>query len=180
MIDAKVGEFYKVPCLHMAVPFYGSHWVPVIGPKHKDEDLRFHWEHFHIDWRFASRRMLYGSMSPTLQSPHGTVISNNGPRFTGEITGEPELKRRKCRRSMPDWPASPKTIFQDFEAMQRKRCDRLKDGHTCPHRGIDLRPFERPDGTAICPGHGLHWDLRTGLLLARHQPKTNPQHQGTP
>ena len=33
----------------------------------------------------------------------------------------------------------------------------------------DALAFEQADGTAVCPGHGLRWDLRTGLLLTRHE-----------
>ena len=107
-----------------------------------------------------------------IRSPHGKVISSDNPDKWGaqQLTGVPDLKRRLCRRQMPDFPASLRPIWAAMEAAQRKRCDRLKDGHTCPHRGIDLRPFEQADGTAICPGHGLRWDMRTGLLLARHEP----------
>ena len=170
MIDAKVGQYYKVPCLRMQLWFCGEEFVPVLGPKHTDIELGVDWEHMHIDWRFASNRMFQASSLGITGSPHGRVISNDGPAFGPHgIRRDPVFRRRLCRRVMPDFPVLPKPPWAAMEAAQRQRCDKLKDGHTCPHRGIDLRPFARPDGTAICPGHGLHWDLRTGLLLDRHQ-----------
>lgn len=57
-----------------------------------------------------------------------------------------------------------------LELAQAFICNRLKPGNVCPHRGIDLTPFARPDGTAICPGHGLRWNLATGELMPRHAP----------
>lgn len=169
-IAGVVGVFYRVPCVRVPFGFYGLKWVPVIGPKHRDLDLNVDWEHWHVDWRFVPESTLRQAGSLILDgSPHGKVISNDSPTF-GEhsLHGQPEMKRRLCRRVMPDFPARPRPAWAAMEQAQRARCDRLKDGHTCPHRGIDLRPFAKADGTAICPGHGLRWDLRTGELLARH------------
>jgi hypothetical protein len=170
VIEGKVGQFYQVPCLVVAMPFYGETVIPVIGPKHSDPELGATWDHYHIDWRFVPWRMLRAATSKIFGSPHGRVISNDSKSLgiNGSISGNPVMRSRKCKRLMPEFPSYPKSSFTVFERAQRVRCDKLKDGHTCPHRGIDLRPFERADGTAICPGHGLHWDLRTGALLRRH------------
>jgi len=174
---AVIGKFYRVPCvlLPQSRPFYGGmHFVPVIGPKHSDEELGVDWEHFHVDWRFVPLRSLLAASEFSAQcTPQGKVISSDHEdTFTHALSGKTVLKLRQCRRAMPDFPQSlgPKWAF--MESQQRKRCDKLKDGHICPHRGIDLRPFVKPDGTAICPGHGLHWDLKTGLLLSRHGAST--------
>jgi hypothetical protein len=173
VIEGKVGHFYQVPCLVIGEPFHGETVIPVIGLKHRDPDLRVLWEHYHIDWRFVSKRFLVDATTPKFGSPHGAVISKDGPLDAPQgIQSTPVMKRRKCKRVMPEFPAYPNSKFVALERGQRARCDKLKDGHTCPHRGIDLRPFERDDGTAICPGHGLHWDLRTGALLRRHELQT--------
>lgn len=166
----KVGALYAVPCVRVPLGFYGLIWVPVLGPKHRDLELGVDWEHWHVDWRFVPDSTLFHASTGWRKSPHGKVVSNDNPDRRGEhqLTGTPKLKRRLCRRQMPEFPASPRPVWADMEAAQRKRCDRLKDGHTCPHRGIDLRPFVGEDGTAICPLHGLRWDLRTGAMVARH------------
>ena len=168
---ASIGTFYLVPCVLVPSGFYGLKWVPVIGPKHRDLELNVNWDHWHVDWRFVPESTLRHASAGLIASPHGKVVSNDNPDRWGEhtLTGNTDLKRRMCRREMPDFPAAPRPLWAAMETAQRARCDRLKDGHTCPHRGIDLRPFEKEDGTAVCPGHGLRWDLRTGLLLARHE-----------
>ena len=174
---AEVGAFYSVPCVRVPFGFYGMKWAPVIGPKHRDVELGVDWEHWHVDWRFVPDATLHQAIAySTIQSPHGKVVSNDNPERWGEqkLTGPSVLKRHLCLREMPDFPAAPKPEWAAMEVAQRARCDKLKDGHTCPHRGIDLRPFEKEDGTAVCPGHGLRWDLRTGLLLARHKTPNVP------
>ena len=40
-----VGSLYRVPCVKVPHGFYGLHWVPVIGPKHRDLELNVTWEH---------------------------------------------------------------------------------------------------------------------------------------
>jgi len=80
---------------------------------------------------------------------------------------KPELKRRKCLREMPDFPPTPDHRWPILELHQSRTCNKLKPGNVCPHRGTDLTPFEKPDGTAICPGHGLRWNLKTGELMPR-------------
>jgi hypothetical protein len=165
-----VGAFYLVPCIFVPFGFYGIKWVPVIGTEHRDAELGADWDHWHVDWRFVPDKTLRQAESPLVNnSPHGKVISNtSADRGRHELTRAPELKRRLCRRTMPEHPAKPRPAWAAMEEGQRSRCNKLKDGHICPHRGIDLRPFAKEDGTAICPGHGLHWNLRTGELLARH------------
>lgn len=171
-IMAEIGKYYKVPCPHIPQSYCGSTWVPVLGPKHSDLEINFTQQHFHIDWRFATERLIFGR-----QFPHAQVITCNGEvgNFAMEIYGEPVLKRRKCRRGMPDFPSietcakqRARNFFVQFENAKIAECAKLIDGHTCPHKGIDLRPFEKPDGTAICPGHGLKFNMRTGEIMPHH------------
>lgn len=175
---AVIGRFYVVPCIYV-IPEnrpYGSPtdgFIPTIGPKHEDADiLAFPHEHYHIDWRFVPAAMVE-SASQWIGKPHGIVITNTHGGH--KVQGQLEMKRRKCRREMPDFPAQPPSRSEGagrkwvlLEEMQSRVCNRLKPGNICPHRGIDLTPFVKPDGTVICPGHGLRWDTKTGNLLAHH------------
>lgn len=171
-----VRQFYRVTCLFVApearvhwMPADG--WVPVLGPRHEDQEhLNFPYEHFHVDWRFTP--ILPNDM---IVAPHGRVVTCthhvNGKRA---LEGSPVLKRRMCRRVMPDFPSQPGSRYsgpdERWPNLERANaCKRLKPGGICPHRGIDLRPFAKEDGTAICPGHGLRWDLATGLPIRHHQ-----------
>jgi len=185
-IVAKVGRTYPVPCLFI-VPEYRTKWipedgwVPVIGPKHRDpEHLEFRVDHYHVDWRFVPAKSYRVARNVSaLKAPHPLVITAD--REFQRVVGEPEVRRIRCRREMPDFPALVNdgsqqadwhrlTVrrFARLEIAQAFTCNKLKPGNVCPHRGIDLTPFEQPDGTAICPGHGLRWNLRTGELMPRH------------
>jgi hypothetical protein len=170
VIAAEVGRFYMVPHIFVPGGFYGStRWVPVLGEKHRDkEHINFEWEHWHVDWRFAPAEMFARCTITATGQPHGKVISNDSYPYNGtpKLTGSPVMRRSKCKREMPDFPARPKAAWASLEKAYAGCV--LKDGHICPHRGIDLRPFAKPDGTVICPGHGLRWDMRTGWQLPHH------------
>lgn len=168
---ATVGRFYNVPCIFVPLGFYESEqWIPILGPKHIDaEHIKFHHEHWHVDWRFVDGATFDRCSRFFSGKPHGRVITNDGETYAGKVslTRLPVMKRRKCKRAMPDFPALPN--LRPWVALERayEGCT-LKDNHICPHRGIDLRPFAKADGTAVCPGHGLRWDLTTGRQLPHH------------
>lgn len=181
-VPCVVGRMYLVPCMKVsrcAAAYFAppDGWLPVLGPKHQDaEHLEFPWEHFHIDWRFIGDDEFAYACAPH-GVPHSTVLTNDqGQR--GKLIGSPVLKARKCRRLMPEFPQVEKVNFTRpgvsaqlwarLEIAQAFTCNKLKTGNICPHRGIDLTPFAQPDGTAVCPGHGLRWNLKTGELLPRH------------
>jgi hypothetical protein len=67
---------------------------------------------------------------------------------------------------MPDWP-----FIKSFVKLAEPLCKdkRLDLGcMKCPHRGTDLRNLPpRPDGTVMCPAHGLVFSLATGELVPR-------------
>jgi hypothetical protein len=168
-VACEVGRMYLVPCMHTSLSgSFLPEWVPVIGPRHTDEEhLKFPHEHYHIDWRFVSDATYQSALGEVSGVVHGTVLTNTHGKH--RVEGCAVLKRRMCKRLMPDHPARPRENWVALELAQRSTCNRLKPGNICPHRGIDLTPFAKPDGTAICPGHGLKWNLRTGELLSHHE-----------
>jgi len=179
----EVGRMYLVPCMFVPavaradwVPHDG--WVPVLGPRHNDaEHLEFPHEHYHIDWRFVPNKNYTAVITNWHGTPLNNVLSNtNANRWQeARLDGAPQLKRRLCRRSMPEFPslaqpAAKHASRSRWQSLERAHaCSRPKPGNICPHRGIDLTPFAKPDGTAICPGHGLKWNLHTGELLSHHE-----------
>lgn len=177
-IVTEVGKVYNVPCMYTKcrgsfIPNDG--WVPVLGPKHEDaEHLNFPDPHYHVDWRFIPAQQYRQTLSGRPSgSTLGTVLTNTEGYYPGTVEtellrGTPVLKRRLCKRAMPIFPARPNIDWARLERAQAFVCNKLKPGNICPHRGIDLTPFIEPDGTAICPGHGLRWDTKTGDMLPRH------------
>lgn len=181
-----VGKFYMVPCMKVALSarsfwMEANGWVPVLGPKHEDaEHLGFPYPHFHIDWRFVSaacfKRAVRGKQESRVLAK--VLTNTTGDSFDHQIVGQPELRRIKCKREMPVFPQAH-SIGQKggldhgwrwihMERAQAFTCNKLKPGNICPHRGIDLTSFIKPDGTVICPGHGLKWNTVTGELMPRH------------
>lgn len=182
-----VGEFYLVPCIKVEPRAKTSWmdrngWVPVLGPKHRDaEHLEFDVEHIHVDWRFIGSEGYRRALAIRI-SALGTVLSNDGAQpWEHCVRRQPELRRIKCKREMPTFPDSsvlgtagtatsatpPRVRWARLERAQAVVCNKLKPGNICPHRGIALDQFALPDGTAICPGHGLRWNLATGELMPR-------------
>lgn len=162
-VDSPVmGKSYWVPCV-FAEKWYDQKnvWIPVLGPLHEDaEIIKFPEEHWHIDWRFVSQRLW-----KKVRVPAGTVIS---AKFT---TLKVEMKRRKCLREEPYYPAlgsrrcsgsGRPTWGEELEqkhAAARVKCLR------CPHRNLPLDPASVDvNGLVQCRGHGLRWHLRTGKL----------------
>lgn len=181
---AEVGKFYMVPCVKVRPGartswIASTGWVPVLGMKHRDaEHLDFPHEHYHVDWRFVGDKQYAAVLRKPSGLPHGSVLTDTEGDFRNPSIRQPVVMRRlKCRRDMPDFPEVRKIVagmeyhgdsgakWERLERAQAIVCNKLKPGNICPHRGIDLTPFVKPDGTVICPGHGLRWDTHTGDLL---------------
>lgn len=181
---AEIGKWYLVPCIKvdasaLTIWMDVNGWVPVLGPKHRDiEHLEFDFEHWHIDWRFVGHRAYKYAAGKISGSPLSRVLTNDGAGEYRTLNRSPELRRIKCKRDMPTFPQVRKFATPDpwvrlssgvkwprLERAQAITCNKLKPGNICPHRGIDLTPFVKPDGTVTCPGHGLRWDTNTGDLL---------------
>jgi len=176
-----IGQFYMVPCMY-AQPsarsrwMDASGWVPVLGPKHEDaEHLDFEFQHYHIDWRFVGHPAFRIASRGKHWSPLRHVMTNSGgDLWHHKLEGAPVLRRIKCKREMPEFPhnaslgSKANIHWARMERAQAFTCNKLKPGNICPHRGIDLTPFIKADGTVICPGHGLKWNTVTGEMMPRH------------
>lgn len=162
-----VGRFYMVEAVRV-IDWHGFHgiWLPIIGPKHEDADvIGFDAVHWHVDWRFASQRVVDRILSiPTSRgtsSVYAWPVSDPDGWNRKAIDQGPELRRMKCKR---EWPAMP------WEKLNRAwlpklaakyACARLKNGK-CPHRGIPVSEMKREGDILICPAHALKWSAITG------------------
>lgn len=157
-----VGRYYLVPCVYgrTDISEYHQDWHPVLLPLHSDPELGEapavpHW---HLDRRFTPVH-LGGESERSNRDSAGQVVRQ-------DEHGPIEWRKRRCVRQMPDWPLE-KNFAKRLEALCQEA--RLKPGcMKCPHRGTDLRNLpQRPDGTVMCPSHGLVWNLTTGELVPR-------------
>ena len=110
--DYEVGKLYRVPCLRATKDnSYGSRgWVPIIGPEHADaEFLNFPYMHWHIDWRFAADSVFKKTTVRDESYCYAAVTERwayGRPEYNHPmVTGEPVMRRMKCRRV---WPAYPR------------------------------------------------------------------------
>lgn len=182
ILNPIVGKFYKVRCARIKA---GSDrhpmadrdgWVPILGPEHHDREIiGFQGMHFHVDARFLSDGVMVMCVrggrndGDVLAQPLSTYSDGMGHRGqpTKPLAIEFATRRRRCHREMPEFPNADYVSFGRL-LEEGYACTKLKPGLVCPHRGIDLRPFVKPDGTAICPGHGLKWNTHTGDLIRRY------------
>lgn len=109
-----------------------------------------------------------GRMRQHLRDVGPATVAERQPAVVARISGTPKLKLRKMRREMPIWPVIDGEDGRWLALESAYANCRLKPGNVCPHRGIDLTPFEDADGIAVCPGHGLKWNLRTGEPVPYH------------
>lgn len=172
-----VGKFYRVPC----VKAHGSQWdrifrrewIPVMGPEHRDAEIvQFPHSHWHVDWRFASERVLRRAVKANFSrqgGPFNYVLQrygicggteDHGAPFV--TTGDVVMRRVKCRRPMPDYPRKAAFWMTKLEDAFAQAC--MKN-MVCPHRGMPLEGCERDGDVVICPGHGLRWNVKTGALV---------------
>lgn len=183
----EVGRFYMVPCVRLIVenpiqqhPAAGKDgWIPVIGPEHHDREvIGFQPVHIHIDVRFVCADVLrrYGAGfvlnganaaqrlmgHPVSTFSDGIGIAGHPRQYDQRL--ERKARRLMCKREMPNFPGGS---WGPALTRQHAGC-KLKPGNICPHRGIDLTPFVKDDGTVTCPGHGLRWDTKTGESLPYH------------
>jgi hypothetical protein len=166
-VKYEVGKFYDVPCVRTLCAVWGSEpglWLPIFGGLHEDADIiGFQWQHWHIDWRFASNKFMERA---SYKWEHRYDKS-----FFARVVRERDLadgitiKRRKCLRQMPDFPSQVEWML---ELEKEYRNHVLSDCLKCPHRGANLSAMV-PDenGLVVCPMHGLRWNVKSRTLFPR-------------
>ena len=176
------GVRYRVPMVRIDRADLPPGWWPVTGPQHEDsEHILFPNQHWHPDLRFLTNGQviclteLYGSFklgdlyeerTEGAHKAHSHVILAQYVR--GFV-----VRPRLCRRLQPVYPRF-RIGFSWLPALEAAYKDReLKDCRRCPHRGVPLGSLPRDDqGRAVCPAHGLRWNLTTGRL----SPMTDREH----
>lgn len=159
-----VGQYYMVPCVRMRHQWLHSlhmkGWVPVSGPSHEDADyIGFPDEHWHFDIRFIR----------TTTWTFGEVARCNA------VEMGPMLRKKKCIRSMPDYPTFEIPWMPKLESAYS---DKKMKCMTCPHRGLPLNGLPVVNGIVTCPGHGLRWNVSDGSLVPRNLPSASAEKAG--
>jgi hypothetical protein len=163
----QVGKFYLVACVlneHLG-------WLPVVGNWHEDSDIGINVYHYHYDVRFFTERYMNrdGKSAMTRIATEAANVFVKGTDADKNNPPKVVYKRRMMRREMPDFPdkdysfKKPKLLI----ILEEKFKDVKMICMTCPHRGMRLKGLPTKDGTVVCNGHGLKWDLATGKVIPR-------------
>lgn len=174
----EVGKFYDVQCVYARL-HSDIAWWPVLGEAHRDSEIiGFDPLHYHVDWRFVSRRLHQRLVEFTLR---GAIEEYAVPlmlmpdpgwrvRRIEECFGE--LKHRhmrlKCKRQFSPYPHGRAPWMARMSEHHAGSC--LKR-NVCPHRGYDLSREPVVDGIVTCPLHGLRFNVDTGACV-QHPPSS--------
>ena len=169
----KMGEQYAIPCVRAEGLDWIAQveWLPIIGPLHDDvEFLNFATEHYHIDFRFLEP-ILFDRVSNRYASDGqdsqllGLVVGQN------QVIEGPTQQMLTFYRPMPVYPIRSRAgeILPYFCALEDAFAEWVIDPTlpVCPHRGLPLDGLADENGIAICSGHGLAWDMKTGKSVRR-------------
>jgi hypothetical protein len=165
--NPEIGKFYLVPCVRADRKRNRKRdFWPIIGPWHEDADIGVAEHHFHYDVRFYTKNEYHSPYSAAELSlgdiqPRNFQTAMHPP--AAEFTPLPIVyKRLKMQRQMPEFPRDLAGFIPSLErkfAKVRLKC------MTCPHRGMSLKGLPvAADGTVVCNGHGLKWNVRTKKL----------------
>lgn len=177
----EVGRFYMVPCAramarnamgrwvpmqnHRLARTASGGWLPVIGEVHEDREvIGFEPDHIHIDVRFVS----LGPADPVeaMARPLTGLDFWSVQAQVRRTRFEFSRRRMLCKRPGQLFPKAP---WLPKLEQAHVGCRLSADG-LCPHRGIPVAAgHQLPDGSMVCPGHGLRWG-QDGLLLRRRKP----------
>lgn len=127
---------------------------PVIGPRHKDEDLGVNISHYHIDHRFVAEA--------EFKRDDNTVVNES-------CDAPVRYKLWRCLQAcvvLSNVRVAGKGVDSFYQSFAGKRCEgSQRAGWTCPHRGVWLGSQPAIGGVITCQGHGLRIDARTGRVL---------------
>lgn len=147
-----VGKFYLVEC-----GYYRGEWRPLIGAPHDDKEyIGLALKHYHEDVRFSAGLAAYNALAYVIDT---TLVYKT------------ELKRRKCRRRMPDQRAAKghkNSEFNWLDKMELAFVGRKVLCGKCPHKGMPLESLPQDEnGRVICNGHGLAVCMKKGEVVER-------------
>lgn len=162
-----IGKRYRVPIVRGYINWKWAEW-PVLGPKHEDRDyIGFEPEHYHLDARFLSNRLLR-VVEDTRRGENGVfAIVIHDDDWAREAKKEPPMvhlgyKWRECRRHWPEYPRQLRWVAELSKAYSDHK---LTKAMICPHRGASLAGLELKAGCVTCPLHGLMWNVATGRCV---------------
>lgn len=147
----KIGNTYKVPCA--VFNYAGRHYVlPVYDHIHDDAENGQNYPHYHVDFRFVSRKHYGFNTSPKNWPPMRVNLDRSDMmQFIG-------IRYRYRRFHRHEHEGTTGTVLIGMSKLDWSKVEEMK----CPHRGYDLTNLI-PDcnGVVTCPLHGIKVKLKT-------------------
>lgn len=159
----EVGKYYMVNHAKM-VDRYGesektTHYVPIIGIYHKDEQFGVKFPHYHVDGRFISKNKYLPSATIDENGKTNNIVSNDDTIGAWKISEIVNLKVRCFRLTTGINPPDNAVKYWDWYTKQiGKSCA----GKRCPHLGTLMH---EKDGVLVCPLHNLIGNLETEKIM---------------
>ena len=165
----EVGRFYQVPCVRAVwlKMSFKPQWWPVLGPAHTDaEIIKFPYHHFHVDYRFLTKRQRQHADAHRVSSLNHTVfaypitVSSVWPEGVTEEEFMARPERRELARGLIKGGVLPKMPPMDptWYRTRRKRCSGEYPAY--PPTTTWLRELEeaykdsRLSESMVCPHRG--------------------------
>lgn len=155
------GKYYRVPTVQAFWREKWGIWV-IHGPWHEDADvIGFRDHHYHLHPQFNKSIHVWLMFAYPLHNyPEDSSVKQ--AKGTSLEVGPVVMRRRKCVREMPAYPARPPWLPRLKQAMRDRQLRMNPHTRICPHRGADLSHVPERDGCVQCPLHGLTWSIETG------------------
>lgn len=154
-----IGRYYLVDTV------FNSVWharIPIFGPLHEDaEFLDFPSPHWHIDWRFVSRAFWSMQVARRVEQNERFVYGVVTSMSNGD---DVRTSRLRMKREWPEYPPTEQIPWQN--KLEKAFATRILPAcRTCPHKGMSLVHVMPARGIITCPGHGLRWAEKTGVMV---------------
>lgn len=188
--NVELGKYYLVSCvLAPRGTFYAAptkdEFIPINSHLHEDKKvIGVDFKHWHIDWRFVSKRMWDAKIKGGENNWNQTQASSEGKlevKLVVVLSGTQKgisvsrnvsdetiyYKKRKCIRpySAPlfyehDIHRMPKGWPQELsKVFCNSKLKKVGDSLICPHKGTHIdKNCKDTNGNYVCPSHLLRFD----------------------
>ncbi len=171
-----IGKYYLVDSVILKKTKFGKGVIipqtlmPIHGPMHNDPEIRFNYEHYHIDWRFVEEKIYKKFMRITSYTMpwqwvlHSDILKRLTITNSNGTFKEYKVAKKvwKCKRQFGTY-SKPKWLRE----LEEKYKDSVMKNFICPHKGLLCNNINPVNGVVICRGHGLAWDVNSGRLVPR-------------
>lgn len=185
--NVEVGKSSLVPHVIARMGFLRKEmYVPISSYLHNDKKhIKFPYDHYHIDWRFATKSVIsssiYSRLPHTKQAAEVIIFDQEYTNDSSHCAVSDKIfyRRVKCRRlylaaeffDSPSFDVLKKHQDHFVFTLPETFCNaklKVDNGRLiCPHKGVEI-PKDCTDshGNYVCPGHLLRFNPTTLQVIS--------------